>query len=201
MTGRARDDAAIGRSMRRLWLITLGMFGFGFAMVPFYDVFCEWTGLNGRTASGPSAAALAHSVDTGRMVTVEFVASVNQNLPWEFRPEIARMQVHPGQAYTTRYFARNTRNQAMVGHAVPSVAPGVAARHFQKTECFCFTEQRFEAEEGRWMPVRFVVDPELPDKIEVLTLSYTFFDTGKVAAQNGDLAPIKATAEPARVYQ
>lgn len=193
MTDRLRE-AAIGRSLRRLWLLTLGMFGFGFAMVPFYDVFCEWTGLNGRTASAP-AQELRQTVDRERTVTVEFVASVNQDLPWEFRPEVVRMQVHPGQAYTTRFFARNKRDAAMVGHAVPSVAPGVAARHFQKTECFCFTEQRFEAEEGRWMPVRFTVAPELPGKIEVVTLSYTFFDTGKVAARSDDLAPIKQTRD------
>lgn len=192
------DRVAIARSHRRLWLVTLGMFGFGFAMVPFYDVFCEWTGLNGRPAAGPSAAVSGQTIDKQRSVTVEFVASVNQNLPWEFRPEIARMQVHPGQAYTTRFYARNKTEDAMVGHAVPSVAPGVAARHFQKTECFCFTEQRFEAEEGRWMPVRFVVDAELPDKIEVVTLSYTFFDTGKVASQRNDLEPIKANVQQTR---
>ena len=196
MSGDARNPA-IGRSLRRLWLVVLGMFGFGFAMVPFYDVFCEWTGLNGRTPSGPLAATTEFAVDKDRLVTVEFVASVNQSLPWEFRPEVARMQVHPGQAYTTRYFARNKKDTAMIGHAVPSVAPGEAARHFQKTECFCFTEQRFEAEEGRWMPVRFVVDPELPGKIEVVSLSYTFFDTGKVATQKpgGGLEPIKADTQ------
>lgn len=194
MTDEVRDKA-IGRSLRRLWLVTLAMFGFGFAMVPFYDVFCEWTGLNGRTASGPAASA-EFAVDEQRLVTVEFIASVNQNLPWEFRPEVARMQVHPGQAYTTRFFARNRKDEAMVGHAVPSVAPGVAARHFQKTECFCFTEQRFEAEEGRWMPVRFVVDPELPGKIEVVTLSYTFFDTGKTVAQNSGLESLEGAAQP-----
>lgn len=180
-----RSDADVGRGTRRLWLAALGMFGFGFALVPLYDVFCEWTGLNGRTASGPVAADVAFSIDTDRLVTVEFIANINQNLPWEFHPEVARMQVHPGQVYTTRYFARNRTGDAMVGHAVPSVTPGSAARHFQKTECFCFTEQRFEGGEGRWMPVQFVVAPELPDKFGIVTLSYTFFDSGKAApAQN-----------------
>ena len=178
--------AAVNRSSRRLLLVALGMFGFGFAMVPFYDVFCEWTGLNGRTADGP-AAAIDYQADTDRTVTVEFVASVNEDLPWEFHPEVVRMQVHPGQAYTTQFYAKNRTQYAMVGHAVPSVAPGVAARHFKKTECFCFTEQRFEGGEGRWMPVRFVVDPELPDKYEVVTLSYTFFDSGKVAPAQAKL--------------
>ncbi|MBI5040118.1 MAG: cytochrome c oxidase assembly protein, partial [Gammaproteobacteria bacterium] len=137
------------------------MFGFGFAMVPFYDVFCDLTGLNGRTAAGP-AADIVYSVDEKRTVTVEFIANINENLPWDFKPEVVQMQVHPGQAYTTRFYARNRNRDAMVGHAVPSVTPGVAAQHFKKTECFCFTEQRFAAGEGRWMPVRFVVDPELP---------------------------------------
>jgi len=158
------------------------MFGFGFAMVPIYDVFCDWTGLNGRTAEGP-AAVVDDQADTERLVTVEFVANLNENLPWEFRPEVARMQVHPGQAYTTRFFAKNRTHAPMVGHAVPSVAPGLASLHFQKTECFCFTEQRFEGGEGRWMPVRFMVDKELPGKYEIMTLSYTFFDSGKAPAQ------------------
>lgn len=173
-----RGDVAVGRGTRRLWLAALGMFGFGFALVPLYDVFCEWTGLNGRTASGP-AAEVEFTVAEDRLVTVEFIASINENMPWEFRPEVARMQVHPGKVYTTRFFARNRNTDAMVGHAVPSVSPGSAARHFQKTECFCFTEQRFEGGEGRWMPVQFVVAPELPGKFEVVTLSYTFFDSGK----------------------
>ena len=174
----------------RLLLVALGMFGFGFLMVPFYDVFCEWTGLNGRTADGPVDANKSYTVDESRRVTVEFVASVNQNLPWEFRPEVARMQVHPGKVYKTQFYARNRADKAIVGHAVPSVAPGVAAKHFQKTECFCFTEQQFEEGEGRWMPVQFVVDPEFPVKYEVVTLCYTFFDSGKVAAVQPGLSPI-----------
>ena len=182
-----RNPAGIAKSSGRLWLVALGMFGFGFAMVPFYDVFCEWTGLNGRTASGPVGESVEYAVDAERLVTVEFIANINQNLPWEFRPEIARMQVHPGQAYTTRFYARNRKADAMIGHAVPSVTPGSAARHFQKTECFCFTEQRFEGGEGRWMPVRFIIDPELPGKFEVVTLSYTFFDSGKAAPPKAKL--------------
>ncbi len=178
----SQHSAAVRRSSRRLLLAALGMFGFGFAMVPIYDVFCDWTGLNGRTADGP-AADIDYAVDTSRLVTVEFVANLNQSMPWEFYPEVAKMQVHPGQAYTTRFYARNRTSAAMTGHAVPSVTPGLASVHFQKTECFCFTEQLFEAGEGRWMPVRFVVDPELPGKYQVMTLSYTFFDSGPRPAQ------------------
>src|SRR5690606_11695041 len=116
----------IAKSSGRLWLIALAMIGFGFAMVPFYDVFCEWTGLNGRTASGPVGEGVEYAVDAERLVTVEFIANINQNLPWDFRPEVAGMQVHPGQAYTTRFYARNRDADAMIGHAVPSVTPGSA---------------------------------------------------------------------------
>lgn len=182
---------SVRRTVRRLLLVTVGMFGFGFAMVPFYDVFCDITGLGGRTSS-TAAEGRAYAVDAGRTVTVEFIANLNENLPWEFRPEVARMEVHPGQAYTTRFYARNRMDHAMIGHAVPSVAPGLAARHFQKTECFCFTEQRFEGGEGRWMPVRFVLDPDLPGKYEVVTLSYTFFDSAAEAPTQARLEHLDA---------
>ncbi|MFA7592856.1 MAG: cytochrome c oxidase assembly protein [Thiohalobacteraceae bacterium] len=171
------SGGGVRRTTWRLLLVTLGMFGFGFAMVPFYDVFCDITGLNGKTAA-TAAQARDYTIDTDRTVTVEFIANLNENLPWDFRPEVAHMEVHPGKAYTTRFYARNRTAGTMLGHAVPSVTPGLAARHFQKTECFCFTEQRFDGGEGRWMPVRFVLDPELPEKYAVVTLSYTFFDSG-----------------------
>lgn len=172
--------------IRRLLFVVVGMFGFGFAMVPLYDVFCDLTGLNGKT-SGTQADVTDMQVDRSRLVTVEFIASVNQGLPWEFRPEVSKVQVHPGEPFTTSFYAQNQADRSIVGHAVPSVAPGIAATHFKKTECFCFTEQLFKPGEGREMPVQFVVDPELPEKVEVVTLSYTFFDTGK-RAQNSKLS-------------
>ena len=138
------DDrqAAVGRSVRRLLLITVGMFGFGFLMVPFYNAFCDITGLNGRGDFRADAdEALAREVDESRWVTVEFVASVNQGLPWEFRPETTKMRVHPGQAYTAVFRARNRSDRPMVGQAIPSIAPGIAAGYFHKTECFCFDQQ------------------------------------------------------------
>lgn len=155
-----------------------GMFGFVFAMVPLYDVFCDITGLNGKTSDKPAKVVLVEP-DLTRTVTVEFVATLNETMPWDFRPSVARMQVHPGKTYKTSFYARNRTDQIMTGQAIPSVTPGQAARHFQKTECFCFTEQQFEAGEGREMPLLFMVDPELPDDIEVLTLAYTFFDKQK----------------------
>lgn len=166
-----------GKLIKRLLLLAAGMFGFGFAMVPIYNVFCDLTGLNGKTAG--RAEVVRTEVDLDRTVVVEFVASVNQTMPWDFRPEVSRMEVHPGKMYRTSYHAQNRTDRLMVGQAIPSVTPGVAAQHFKKTECFCFTEQQFAAGEGRDMPVLFLVDPELPDDIEVVTLSYTFFDKQK----------------------
>lgn len=162
------------RLLRRLLLITVAMFGFGFALVPLYDVFCEITGLNGKTA-GQAATVEPMVVDETRVVTVEFVASLNVNAPWEFAPQVTRMEVHPGQYYQTQFHARNLTGQPMVGQAIPSVAPGLAAQHFQKIECFCFVQQPFQPGEGRDMPVTFRIDPALPLEVRTVTLSYTFF--------------------------
>jgi cytochrome c oxidase assembly protein subunit 11 len=175
VTTETRSNAKL---VKRLLLVVTGMFGFGFAMVPLYDVFCDITGLNGKVTGGRAAVA-AMEPDLNRTVMVEFVASVNQSMPWDFRPEIARMEVHPGKMYKTSFYARNRTAQTMVGQAIPSVTPGVAAQHFKKTECFCFTEQQFSAGEGRDMPLLFMVDRELPGDVEVVTLSYTFFNKQK----------------------
>lgn len=161
--------------------LTVAMFGFGFLLVPIYEVFCDITGLGGRT-SGEAAQTVVVAPDTSRSVRVEFVASVNANGPWEFRPAVASMTVHPGEMYTTTFWARNMRELDVIGHAVPSVAPGSAARYFTKTECFCFTEQQFGPNEGRDMPVIFIIDPDLPAHVDTVTLSYTFFDRAGLAA-------------------
>jgi cytochrome c oxidase assembly protein subunit 11 len=161
--------------VKRLLFAVVGMFGFGFAMVPLYNVLCDITGLNGKTG-GRVAIAEVLEPDLSRTVTVEFIANVNQSMPWDFTPEVSRMQVHPGKMYRTSFHAKNRTDRSMVGQAIPSVTPGLAAQHFKKTECFCFTEQQFSAGEGRDMPLLFMVDRELPDDIKVLTLSYTFFD-------------------------
>ncbi|MDQ2694665.1 MAG: cytochrome c oxidase assembly protein [Pseudomonadota bacterium] len=169
------------RLLRRLLLATAAMFAFGFALVPLYDVFCAVTGLNGKTA--PRAAVVSDAaVDAKRTVTVEFVASLNAGAPWEFAPAVRKMQVHPGQMQRTSYFARNLTDAALVGQAVPSVAPGQAAGHFQKIECFCFTRQAFAAHEDKEMWVAFRLDPDLPADITTVTLSYTLF---RVDGQGG----------------
>lgn len=171
----------------KLLLVVCAMFGFGFAMVPLYDVFCDITGLNGKTGRmDAGGVAQAYKIDEDRSVTVQFVANRNQGLNWTFQPIVHEMEVHPGKIYETSYFARNNNEQVMIGQAIPSVTPGKAAAHFSKTECFCFTEQRFEAGEGRDMPVRFVIDPALPEEVEQVTLSYTFFDVSTTALQESN---------------
>jgi cytochrome c oxidase assembly protein subunit 11 len=181
VNGRERNKANT-RLVAKLGLLVVGMFGFGFAMVPLYDVFCEITGLNGKTGRMAVQDVGAQQVDEDRTVTIEFVASLNQSMNWEFRPTEDKLRVHPGQLYTTRYYARNKAEQTMIGQAIPSVAPGQAAAHFKKTECFCFERQLFRAGQGRQMPVSFVVDSDLPEEVKTITLSYTFFDVTETAA-------------------
>lgn len=172
------------RLIKRLLAVVVGMFFFGFALVPAYNVFCKVTGFNGSKANeGVAAPAVAlGGVDRSRTVTVEFVASVNENMPWEFRPTVTRMQVHPGEPTQASFYARNPTHKVMVGQAIPSITPAEAALHFHKTECFCFTQQRFGAGEGRDMPLRFVVDKDLPKDVHTLTLAYTFFDVTQQAS-------------------
>jgi len=178
VTTETRSNAKL---VKRLLLVVTGMFGFGFAMVPLYDVFCDITGLNGKVTGGRAAVA-AMEPDLNRTVMVEFVASVNQSMPWDFRPEIARMEVHPGKMYKTSFYARNRTAQTMVGQAIPSVTPGVAAQHFKKTECFCFTNQVLEPGETMEMPMRFILDPDLPKNVPTVSLSYALFDITEMAA-------------------
>jgi cytochrome c oxidase assembly protein subunit 11 len=157
----------------KLVLLTVAMFGFGFALVPIYDVFCDLTGLGGRT-SMTAATAIAQP-DSDRRVRLEFVASVDRSAPFEFQPARSSMTLVPGEIYETAYFARNLTARAVTTRSVPSVAPGLAADYVKKIECFCFTEQKFDPDEGRDMGVIFMVDPELPEHIDTLTLSYALF--------------------------
>lgn len=166
-------------------------FLFGFAMVPVYRVVCEHV-LGVKLGAGvASTAGLVE--DTSRTVTVQFVASVNSKLPWTFVPEVTRVDVHPGKLTEVWFDAHNQSGAAIVGNAVPSVAPSNASLYFNKTECFCFTEQVLQANESRRMPVRFFVDPRLPKEIRELTLSYTFF-ANETATQrlSGTAAPPRA---------
>jgi len=190
MDATERSDAN-RRVVRRLTVAVVAMFGFGFALVPLYDVFCDITGINGKTGRLEREQALSQKVDEERLVTVEFLASVNGDLPWDFRPTVRRIKVHPGAVTEVTYTARNRTAESVDGQAVPSVAPGLAAKYFSKTECFCFSRQTLGPEEEKQMPLRFVVDPDLPEEIGTVSLSYTFFqakDTGPAGTLTGKTA-------------
>ena len=164
-----------GKTIGKLVLIAVLMFGFGYALVPLYDKFCEITGLGGRTGGQVAELTGDQRVDSDRRVQVHFDSNINSELPWDFEPSETFMTVQPGQMYETYYVARNRSNVPVVAQAVPSVAPGQAALYFNKTECFCFTEQLLMPGEAKEMPVRFFVDSHLPDKVDLITLSYIIY--------------------------
>ena len=172
------------RSAGLLLVLAAGMFGFAFALVPLYEVFCELTGINGKTGGRATESVqvlLRDATDNeaiDRTVTIQFFAQVGTGMPWEFRPTESHLRVQPGKSYTTLFHVRNRANEAVTGQAVPSVSPGLAALHLHKTECFCFTQQRLEAGESMEMPVTFIVDRELPKEIQTFSLSYTLYRGG-----------------------
>jgi cytochrome c oxidase assembly protein subunit 11 len=166
----------------RLLILTVAMFGFGFALVPLYDVFCEITGFGGRTNT--EAVAAKEAPDLSREIRVEFVTTVNSYAPFEFGADLDSMTVHPGKMYFATFTAKNMTEDDKIAQAVPSVAPVAAAEHFVKIECFCFNSQEFAANEEKAMPLQFIVDPDLPEYVDTITLQYTFFDTASVASNN-----------------
>ena len=165
----------------RLFVVSIAMFGFGYALVPLYDVLCDVTGINGKSGDISLAEAVKLDVNNNRTVTVEFDTNVNNNMPWSFRVENSKLQVHPGEINEAVFIASNQTNQTRTGQAIPSVAPGVASLYFKKIECFCFTQQTLGPGESKRMPVKFVVKPEMPENIRMLTLSYTFFPVSSPA--------------------
>lgn len=169
----------------KLVILAAAMFGFGFLMVPLYDIFCDITGFGGKIDTTRPAVVESQLPDLSRTVTIEFVTSVNEYAPWEFRPAVTSMEIHPGEFYETTFYARNLTPRPIVGQAVPSIAPGAAAKYLQKTECFCFTSQQFEADEAKDMPVRFIVDTDLPEYVDRITLAYTFFVIDQVVSSSG----------------
>lgn len=153
-----------------------GMFAFGFAMVPLYDVFCDITGLNGKTGGRYELGDERPEVDLTRQVRVQFTTSNNENMPWEFRPQTNEIRVHPGEIIKVDFYAKNPTDKRMIAQAVPSLSPSRGTDYFHKTECFCFNQQELGPYEEVNMPLIFVVDTALPDDVPVLTLSYTLFD-------------------------
>jgi len=174
-SNRTKDN---NRVLKIGMVVSVLMVGFGFALVPLYDVICDITGLNGKT--GVIAAADVKEQDVGHTVTVQFDGTVNSDLPWSFKPKQFSMEVIPGKLYSTEYIARNISEDDVTGQAIPSVAPSEASIYFSKTECFCFTEQLLTSGEEKQMPVTFIVSSDLPKDIEVLTLSYTFFNKNRM---------------------
>ncbi len=181
--------------LTRLLVVAVAMFGFGYALVPFYDQICEATGL--RNLLQPDVVANSQ-VDATRTVRIEFDSNV-RNLPWTFKPVAPTADVHPGQLQQIVYSVSNNTNRAITGQAIPSYGPQHAARYFQKLECFCFAKQTLQPGETRQMPVVFVIDPKIPDDLKTITLSYTFFevegaDAGNMGNADDRLAPVRPRA-------
>lgn len=174
-----RDNAQM---LGKLAVIIAGMFGFGYALVPIYNAICQATGINVLAISEREGAGIQTrpvvntQVDTSRTITVEF--DVNTRGPWDFKPAVRSMEVHPGQLNTVMYQFQNIQNRTMAAQAIPSYAPQQAMAHFNKLECFCFTQYTLAAGEKKEWPVAFVIDPKLPKDVKTITLSYTFFEVG-----------------------
>lgn len=167
--------------LRKLLVVAVVMFGFGYAMVPLYRAICEVTGLNFLTKRDESAERFARNtqVDASRTVTVEFDA--NSQGPWQFKPRAGSVRVHPGELATVVYEIRNTTSRATSGQAIPSYAPQISGQYLRKVECFCFAQQSLAPDEVREFPVVFVIDPKLPADVGTITLSYTFFEIAQPA--------------------
>lgn len=180
----------------KLGVIALSMFAFGYALVPIYRHICEALGINVLAVSelrvpgaAPTSMPANTQVDTSRTITVEF--DVNSRGPWHFKPAVRSLQVHPGELTTVMYEFQNIQNRTMAAQAIPSYAPKQAAAHFNKLECFCFTQYTLQPGEKKEWPVAFVIDPRLSRDVTTITLSYTFFEVGgKVPAAPVDAAPL-----------
>jgi cytochrome c oxidase assembly protein subunit 11 len=169
VTSPAQANAA---TLRKLLIVACLMFGFGFAMVPFYKKLCEVTGLNSVVKR---ESATNTQIDTARSLTMEFDTNVRSDLPWTFRPIERSVRFHPGELVQVEFEVRNNSNRVLTGQAIPSWGPQVAGRHFRKLDCFCFTQQTLQPGEVRRMPVVFVVEATLPTDVTYVTMSYTFF--------------------------
>lgn len=166
-----------------LGILVLSMFAFGFALVPIYNSLCKTLGINGKT----NTQAIAYDANkvkiaADREVQVEFVATNNSGVPWDFYPKIQKIKVHPGELVKLAFYAENKTDFPMTVQAIPSVTPGIAAKYLKKTECFCFAQQRLNGHEAMNMPLLFHLDPDLPKEVRTVTLAYTLFDvTDKVS--------------------
>ena len=193
MADRDTQQSNINKTVGKLCLMVLGMVGFVIALVPLYDLFCEITGLNGKTGGPYTFDEAKAAPDTSRLIRVNFLTNTNEGMVWTFWPEKGAVRVNPGAANTVSFFVKNTTDKVMVGQAIPSVVPGAAAEFFHKTECFCFEQQVLQPGEEMEMPMRFIVGHELPKNISSINLSYALFDVTdsvKVAQVNpASIAP------------
>lgn len=170
------------RLLKKLLVVAVSMFGFGYAMVPFYYKICEVTGIN----SGDEQALAANTqVDSGRWVTLQFDANSNPSIPWHFRPLQNSLRIHPGQLVQAEYEIENMADSKITGQAIPSYGPALAGRYVKKIECFCFSQQSLNGREKKRLPVMLVLDPDIPKDVNTVTLSYTFFKAEDGKAQNG----------------
>ena len=179
---RDNNEISNGSLTFRLIVLAVAMFGFGYLLVPLYDAFCEITGFGGRTNT--TAEVATERPDYSRTIRIEFVTTVNEYAPWDFSAERDSMEVTPGKMYYATFTAKNLTEDEKVAQAVPSVAPISASDHFKKIDCFCFENQAFRANEERAMPLQFIVDPNLPEYVDTITLQYTFYDTVRVTAND-----------------
>lgn len=174
-------------------MIAIGMFGFSFALVPLYNVFCSVTGLNGKVdINNPSSARYrvqSHQIQN-RLVTIEFDVNRNQNLLCEIKPEHLALRIKPGELTLTSYYVKNLTDKKLIIQAIPSITPGRVAKYLKKLECFCFNQQVLKPFEAVKLPLRFWLEPEFPDSVHRLTLSYTLFDvsqSGKTSVKEKNL--------------
>lgn len=174
LTTKQLIDLKNKKLVRKLIWMVVGSLLFAFALVPLYDVLCTLTGLNGKTNNTAAVLSTA-KVDNTRWVNVQFTTNVMPGLGWNFYPKQASIKLHPGKIETVIFIAKNTTNEVVVGRAVPSITPGIAAANLKKIECFCFVNQSLKPGEEKEMPLRFFVSPELPKDVSDMTLSYAFF--------------------------
>ena len=182
----------------KLLIATFAMFGFGYALVPLYDVMCDALGINGKTRAEAVVQPVALDPDTSRTIRVEFIAHPNPSIPWDFKPQVTSMDVHPGEVIQTYYYAFNRSDKTVIGQAVPSVSPGLGASYFNKVECFCFNKQPLEAKSEAQMALIFYIEREIPKSIHTLTLSYTLYD---ITATGNDTVKQVALSSPASVAE
>ena len=179
-----RHARTTSRTVKKLVFIAVGMFAFGWALIPLYDLLCEVTGLSGDTGGAYTYDPAEQRIDNSRLVKVNFITNTNGGMPWEFWSDKGGMRVHPGKLSEALFYVKNTTDRMMVGQAVPSVVPLTATDYFHKTECFCFNSQVLAPGEEMEMPMRFIVDADLPPSVQTISLSYALFDITELSGSD-----------------